>query len=67
MPAIFRKKYGRLFRCARLDNIPHDKLMELVRERIADGRVLKLIESFLKTGAMEMGEIEAQEQEAGTP
>ena len=41
--------------------------MELVRERIADGRVLKLIESFLKTGAMEMGEIEAQEQEAGTP
>lgn len=49
------------------DNIPHDKLMELVRERIADGRVLKLVESFLKTGAMEMGEIEAQEQEAGTP
>jgi RNA-directed DNA polymerase len=49
------------------DNIPHDKLMELVRERIADGRVLKLIESFLKAGAMEMGEIEAEEQEAGTP
>lgn len=49
------------------DNIPHDKLMELVRERVADGRVLKLIESFLKVGAMEMGEIEAEEQEKGTP
>ena len=35
------------------DTIPHDKLMELVRERIADGRVLKLIQSFLNQNIME--------------
>ena len=32
---------------------PHDKLMARVRERVADGRVLKLIESFLKANIME--------------
>lgn len=37
------------------DNIPHDKLMALVRQRIADGRVLELIESFLKVGVLEEG------------
>jgi RNA-directed DNA polymerase len=35
------------------DTIPHDRLMERVRERVADGRVLKLIESFLTQGVME--------------
>ena len=35
------------------DTIPHAKLMERVRERIADGRVLKLIESFLKAKILE--------------
>jgi RNA-directed DNA polymerase len=35
------------------DTIPHDQLMARVRERIADGRVLKLMESFLKTKIME--------------
>lgn len=35
------------------DTIPHDRLMERVRERIADGRVLKLIEAFLKANIME--------------
>ena len=35
------------------DTIPHAKLMERVRERVADGRVLKLIESFLSQGVME--------------
>jgi len=48
--------------------------MKLVRERIADGRVLKLVEAFLKQGVLaqcetmegyEMKEIE--EMEAGTP
>lgn len=56
------------------DSIPHDKLMKLVRERIADGRVLKLVEAFLKQGVLaqceamegyEMKEIE--KIEAGTP
>ncbi|MBL9116007.1 MAG: hypothetical protein JNJ83_13455 [Verrucomicrobiaceae bacterium] len=42
--------------------------MGLVAERIADGRVLALIESFLKQGIMEaMGEIEPGESEEGTP
>jgi RNA-directed DNA polymerase len=35
------------------DSIPHDQLMARVRERIADGRVLKLIESFLRQGVLE--------------
>jgi RNA-directed DNA polymerase len=35
------------------DTIPHDQLMQRVREKIADGRVLKLIESFLTQGVLE--------------
>jgi len=50
------------------DSIPHQRLMELVKERVADGRVLALIESFLKQKVMEpMGWIAAKEQEEGTP
>ena len=30
------------------DSIPHDRLMALLKEKIADGPVLALIESFLK-------------------
>jgi len=42
--------------------------MELVQGRIADGRVLKLIESFLKQQVMETtGWIEAKERDEGTP
>lgn len=35
------------------DTIPHDSLMRLVEEKISDGRVLKLIESFLAQDIME--------------
>ena len=35
------------------DTIPHEGLMHCVREKIADGRLLKLIESFLKAKIME--------------
>jgi RNA-directed DNA polymerase len=35
------------------DTIPHPKLMAEVRRRIADGRVLKLLESYLSQGVME--------------
>ena len=35
------------------DTIPHAKLMERVRERVADGRVLGLLEEFLKARIME--------------
>jgi RNA-directed DNA polymerase len=37
------------------DSIPHDKLMEKVGNKISDGRVLELIESYLKAGVMETG------------
>jgi RNA-directed DNA polymerase len=35
------------------DSIPHEKLMQRVREQVADGRVLKLIQAFLKARIME--------------
>lgn len=35
------------------DSIPHDRLMAEVGRRVADGRVLKLIEAFLKSNIME--------------
>ncbi len=38
------------------DSIPHDKLMSLLQTKIADGRVLSLIESFLTAGIMDGGE-----------
>lgn len=47
------------------DSIPQDKLLQLVREQIADGRVLQLLEKFLKAGVIEKEEI--QETDAGTP
>ncbi|MCA8996844.1 MAG: group II intron reverse transcriptase/maturase, partial [Planctomycetaceae bacterium] len=37
------------------DSIPHDRLMQRLQEKIADGRVLSLIESFLQTGILENG------------
>ena len=47
------------------DAIPHGRLMERVKEHIADGRVLALIEAFLKQQVME--EMESWENESGTP
>ena len=35
------------------DTIPHDRLMEKVKELISDGRVLELIEKYLKAGVLE--------------
>ena len=37
------------------DNIPHPALQRLVEERIADGKLLGLIEAFLKQGVLEEG------------
>lgn len=37
------------------DRVNHDKLMHRVRQRIADWRVLKLIERYRKAGAMSTG------------
>jgi RNA-directed DNA polymerase len=35
------------------DTIPHDRLMALVGQKVADGRMLNLIEAFLKQGVLD--------------
>jgi len=47
------------------DNISHEKLMMLVRQRISDRRILKLVERWLKVGFIEEGE--KHESELGSP
>ncbi len=47
------------------DNVSHDIVMTKVREKIADGRVLDLIEMWLKAGFMEDGQF--YETEIGSP
>ena len=47
------------------DLISHEKLLELMEYRVADPRVLRLIQKWLKAGVMEDGEW--SETEAGTP
>ena len=48
------------------DTIPHDRLLALVTERVADGRVLALVESFLRAGVLEEAK-GWQPTERGTP
>src|SRR5258707_4017536 len=48
------------------DTIPHDRLLALVKERVADGRVLALVESFLRAGVLEESK-GWQPTECGTP
>jgi RNA-directed DNA polymerase len=48
------------------DTIPHDRLMNRVKERIADGPILRLIEAFLKQGVMEPSK-GWEPSETGTP
>lgn len=47
------------------DTIPHENLLRMVKERVTDGSVLRLIESFLKAGIMDEGNFHLNEQ--GTP
>jgi RNA-directed DNA polymerase len=47
------------------DNISHEKLVQLIEKRIADPRVLRLIQKWLKAGVMEDGIW--SDTEAGTP
>jgi RNA-directed DNA polymerase len=48
------------------DTIPHDQLLALVKARVADGRVLALVESFLRAGVLEEAK-GWQPTERGTP
>jgi RNA-directed DNA polymerase len=48
------------------DTIPHDRLLALVETRVADGRVLALVEGFLRAGVMETAK-GWQPTERGTP
>ncbi|MHB9140114.1 MAG: group II intron reverse transcriptase/maturase [Victivallaceae bacterium] len=47
------------------DTIPHQRLMQRVEEKVSDGRMLKLIELFLKQGVMEG--MKEWTPETGTP
>ena len=47
------------------DNISHEKLVELVELRVADRRVLRLIQKWLKAGVSEEGQW--SETKVGTP
>jgi group II intron reverse transcriptase/maturase len=47
------------------DTIPHERLMEQVREEVVDGSVQWLIESFLKAGVLEDGVVRGSE--VGSP
>jgi len=47
------------------DTLLHEVLMRLLRERIADGRVLKLIEKYLQQGVLE--NMREWQPETGTP
>ena len=48
------------------DTIPHGRLMALVQTRVADGRVLGLVEGFLRAGVLEEAQ-GWQPTERGTP
>jgi len=48
------------------DTIPHERLLALVKARVADGRVLALVESFLRAGVLEEAK-GWQPTELGTP
>jgi RNA-directed DNA polymerase len=47
------------------DTIPHDRLMQRIRQKVSDGRLLGLIESFLKAGVLEGSSLATPE--AGAP
>ena len=47
------------------DTIPHDLLMDRIREKVSDGRILQLLELFLKQEIME--DMESWNPISGTP
>ena len=66
--AITRKKVNWVLDCdirGFFDNLSHDWLLKFVQHRVADRRVLRLIQKWLKAGVMEEGEWKSTEM--GTP
>ena len=47
------------------DNIPHETIINLVAERVSDGKILKLLRDMLEAGVME--EMKVRHSAAGTP
>ena len=48
------------------DNIPQDQLLQAVAQHVSDGKVLELLQRFLKQGVMESGKGWSP-TETGTP
>ena len=66
--AMTRKKVNWILDCdirGFFDNLSHDWLLKFVQHRIADRRILRLIQKWLKAGVMEEGEW--KNTEMGTP
>jgi RNA-directed DNA polymerase len=66
--AITRKKVNWILDCdirGFFDNLSHDWLLKFVQHRVADRRILRLIQKWLKAGVMEEGEWKSTEM--GTP
>jgi RNA-directed DNA polymerase len=66
--AITRKKVNWMLDCdirGFFDNLSHDWLLKFVQHRVADRRVLRLIQKWLKAGVMEEGKW--KNTEMGTP
>ena len=66
--AMTRKKVNWVLDCdirGFFDNLSHDWLLKFVQHRVADRRILRLIQKWLKAGVMEEGEW--KDTEMGTP
>src|SRR5512133_1894793 len=66
--AIARKKVSWVLDCdirGFFDNLSHDWLLKFVQHRVADRRILRLIQKWLRAGVLEEGEW--KDTEMGTP
>jgi RNA-directed DNA polymerase len=66
--ALLRKKVNWVLDCdirGFFDNLSHDWLLKFIQHRVADRRILRLIQKWLKAGVMEEGEW--KDTEMGTP
>lgn len=66
--AITRKKVNWVLDCdiqGFFDNLSHDWLLKFVQHRVADRRILRLIQKWLKAGVLEEGEW--KDTQMGTP